>query len=771
MALSLLAAALWTVAGNPAPLRADEPPAWLYERDVVPLVKKYCLRCHEGDDAEAGVSVRQFRTAEDFPAKRKAAEKILKAIESGLMPPEDEAQPTVEERKQWVAWLESKLFDLDCDDAPDPGRVTIRRLNRAEYNNTIRDLLSLPSEFSPADAFPSDDVGEGFDNIGDVLSLPPLLLEKYMDVAELIADKAIIARSEQTAQRQTRQRDKLAAEGGVRFNGGLGAHTFFSNGSVKASFSFPRRGEYLVRVRASADQGGDEKAKMCWTLGDRSLGVVEVPNRKNDMKDFERRITTNRGRQILVVEFINDYYVPNKADRNLHVEKLEVIGPLDITANELPESHRKVIRRMPKNAKDWLAAAQENLAPIMQRAFRRPLDDDEIAPHARLVLLAQQRDESFEDGMRVALASVLVSPQFLFRIERDKEPDNQQQRRRLNDYELASRLSYFLWSSMPDDELFKLAKQDRLHQPDVLRAQVQRMLADPKSRALVENFGGQWLNLRNLSEVSRDPKKYASFNDRLRRAMEQETLLFLEEVMRKNRSLVDLLTARYTYVNGDLAKLYGIDGVNGSRFRRVELDGLPRTGVLTHASVLTITSNSTRTSPVMRGKWILENVLGEPPPEPPANVPDLAETQKASPNATLRKQLEIHRQNPSCAVCHTKMDALGFGFENFDAIGRWREQDGGAPIDASGELPGGVKFSGPEQLVKVLEQNKDKFTRVIAEKMLTYALGRGLEYYDRCAVDDVVEATIKGEYRFAELVFAVASSAPFQNRRGDGGTP
>lgn len=736
-----------------------------YAKDIVPLVKKYCLRCHEGDDAEAGVAMRQYKAAGDFLKNREQAEQIYEALSSELMPPDDEPQPTPEERRRWAKWLDSILFDIDCDTGPDPGRVTIRRLNRNEYNNTIRDLLSLPSTYRPADDFPSDDVGEGFDNIGDVLSLPPLLMEKYMDAAEETARRAILVRNDETAERQSRSGDKLKADNGRRFGEGF---AFASAGSVKASFAFRRAGEYLIRVRASGDQAGDEPAKMQWKLNDREIAVVDVPNKRDDPQFFERRIRSRAGRQVLTVTFINDYYKPGKADRNLYIEKLEMVGPVDVSPSELPASHKRLVAVKPRRSSEWVEAAVENLRPIMQRAFRRPLSDAEIAPNARLVLLAQERDESFEEGMRVALASVLVSPQFLFRIERDPNPNDPNASHALTDYELATRLSYFLWSSMPDDELFKLAKQEKLHEPEVLAGQVKRMLRDDRSRALVENFGGQWLNLRNLTEVSRDPQKFRDFDDSLRKAMEQETFLFLEELVRKDRPITDLLTGRFTYVNDDLAKLYGIEGVRGSRFRRVSLEGLPRMGVLTHASILTITSNPTRTSPVMRGKWILENVLGEPPPEPPADVPNLEETQKSTPGASLREQLELHRKSPKCSVCHRKMDELGFGLENFDAIGRWRDRDDGLPVDASGELPGGVSFKGPEELVEVLKGSQEKFARVLAEKMLIYALGRGLQYYDRCAVDEITKRTVAGDYRFSELVIAVVSSDPFLKRRGEG---
>jgi hypothetical protein len=373
-----------------------------------------------------------------------------------------------------------------------------------------------------------------------------------------------------------------------------------------------------------------------------------------------------------------------------------------------------------------------------------------------------------------------VSPHFLFRVESDRDagrmrrgapiqgrdPQDPNKKRPLNDHELAVRLSYFLWSSMPDDELFRLADSGKLHQRDELEQQVRRMLKDPKSQALVQNFGAQWLNLRTLDEITPDRKRFTTFNDRLRRDMRTETEMFFAAVMREDHGILDFLDARYTFLNERLAKHYGIPGVQGDAFRRVQLTG-NRAGILTQASILTITSNPTRTSPVKRGKWVLENIFDQPPPDPPPNVPELDEKKIAAGNLSLRKQLEIHRANPVCASCHTTMDAIGFGLENFDAVGRWRDKDGKSPVDASGELPGGRKFNGPLELVAILKQRKADFAACFAKKMLTFALGRGLEYYDQCAVDQIATAAAKNDYRFSSFVLAVVKSEPFLLRRSE----
>ena len=430
----------------------------------------------------------------------------------------------------------------------------------------------------------------------------------------------------------------------------------------------------------------------------------------------------------------------------------------------------KLITVRPGDGKTPSQAATAVLKPFVTRAYRRPATADDLRPLVKLVETVIARGESYDRGIQAAVAATLVSPHFLYRFELDPAPEDPKQIRALSDYELATRLSYFLWSTMPDDELFGLAAKGELHRDDVLRRQVPRMLKDPKAEALIRNFGGQWLNLRLLDEATRDPRRFPGFDERLRRAMQRETELLFETVLREDRSVLDFLTADFTFVNEVLAKHYGLPPkIQGDQFQRVTLSGTPRRGVLTQASILTLTSNPSRTSPVKRGKWILENILGTPPPEPPANVPPLEATQKATPNATLREQMVLHRKDPVCASCHRMMDDLGFGFENFDAVGRWRDRENDRPIDAAGELPSGERFTGAAELIRILGQRREEFARALTRKMLVYALGRGLQYYDQCTVDRVVAELKQNGDRFSVLIAGIVTSEPFRMRRGDGG--
>ncbi|REJ86807.1 MAG: DUF1592 domain-containing protein [Planctomycetota bacterium] len=770
LAVMLLAAAMQPGAVDPLPDGATQAAAAETERvldytaDVGPFFKRYCLDCHEGEAAEAGLDLARYDSVESIQANREHWMHIFDRIRVGSMPPSDADQPPDEERERVTAWLDHALFYVDCGQAPDPGRVTIRRLNRAEYNNTIRDLLGV--DFEPAADFPSDDIGYGFDNIGDVLSIPPLLVEKYLDAAEEISRRAIVTLEDRQI------RTKLAAteleEDGAVYDGPYDSKIMVSRGSVSTTFDLPAAGEYLLRIEAGADQAGDEKAKMELRAGDRKLAVVEVTgDRTPDV--YEHRFEAEPGRMRLSAGFINDYYNKDeKADRNLLVKSMAIEGPLGLPT-ELPESHRSLVVSSPDEAVSLEEAASENVRSLLERAFRRPVSDEEIAQYVDFVEMTVERGDSFERGMQVALQATLVSPHFLFRVETDKRSSAADSRHSLNDFELASRLSYFLWSSMPDDTLFDLAEQGVLHEDAVLAQQVQRMMSDPKSYALIENFAGQWLNLRKLetNDVAPDPETFPPWDRQLRDDMWRETELFFASIVREDRPLTELLDGRYTFVNANLAQLYGIEGVEGDEFRRVELTDGRRAGVITQASVLTLTSYPTRTSPVKRGQWVLENILGDKPPDPPPVVPGLEETQQANPNLPLREQLQIHRSDPNCASCHVLMDDIGFGLENFDAIGRWREKDGEFELDTSGVLPTGEEFSGPLELVGILSLRRDEFTRCLAEKLLTYALGRGLEYYDKCTIDDIVAETIDGDYRFSALLTAIVRSEPFRMQRAD----
>lgn len=757
---------------TPAPTPKPPDP---FPKQVAPFLKVHCVSCHGPDTDNGGVRFDKYRSTADLLADRKVWEKTLQFLELGAMPPPDaKSQPDSRERRRVTAYLEKVLFAIDCEMVRDPGRVTIRRLNRAEYNNTIRDLLGV--DFKPAEDFPSDDVGEGFDNIGDVLSISPLLIEKYLDAAESIASKAIVQIDPFTSRKTELKGGRLNQNRGAKEHGD-GSYGLYSVGHVGTTFQFPANGNYLLRTRISADQAGPDPARIRLDLDDKPLKTFDVKGKnRKDIRFYEHRLRIAAGARPIRVHFLNDYYKPDetdpklKGDRNAYVFSIEIVGPLEVDPADLPASHRQLIRFVPDKDKQRspLDAARRNLLPFLRRAFRHPVSKEDCEPFAQLVSATVKEGESFTTAMQVGVQAILVSPHFLFRVEQDRQPDNPDQHHRLSDFELATRLSYFLWSSMPDEELLTLAEKDQLHRADVLEKQVERMLRDKRAVALVDNFASQWLNLRILDELVPDPKLFPQFNDRLRSEMQTETRMFFDSVLRDNRSIVDLLDGRFTFVNESLAKFYGIEGVQGEEFRRIDLPGDRRAGVLTHASILTLTSNSDRTSPVKRGKWILENILDMPPPPPPPNVPELEQAAKSAPDAPLRKQLELHREKASCAICHRQMDALGFGFENFDAIGRWRDMDGKHPVDATGTLPGNDSFRGAIELIGILKKRKERFCRSLSRKLLVYALGRGLEFYDRCAVDKIIEACRGKDYRLVALIQAVVLSEPFRMRRGEG---
>lgn len=775
------------------PLRAADPAAPAqpaidaakqFDDSVKPFLARYCAECHRGAEAPAGLDLERYH---DFSALRERLDedrshwqKVVRQLKAEVMPPAESDQPPAAKRQATIEWLERGLLRVDCGLARDPGRVTIRRLNRTEYSNTVRDLLGWRDthpDFKPADDFPADDIGYGFDHIGDVLSLPPILLEKYLAAAEQIADRAIYVYDPARTPKQHVEAANAEHEGGDEY--GDSRWILFSSGEVIAKVKFDVAGEYILRGRAFGQQAGPETARMAFRIDGKDIQVVDVPSVESEPGTYEIPYRAKAGERLFGLAFVNDYYEPeapeSDRDRNLIIEYLEVQGPLGVPPGPLPESHRKIIfcheHHDDLPPAERARCVQKILKRFAGHAWRRPATAEELERLASLVDLATADGESFERGIQLAVQAVLVSPHFLFRVERDAEPDNPRAIHPVSDYELATRLSYFLWSSLPDDELFRLAAKGKLRDQGELERQVRRMLADPRSRALVENFAGQWLQIRRLQTITPDPARFPQFDDALRGAMLRETEMFFGAIVQEDRSVLDLLNADFTFLNERLAKHYGVDGVQGEEFRRVSLPEGPRGGVLTQASVLTSTSNPTRTSPVKRGKWILEQLLGEPPPPPPPGVPELSEDEKVVLSGTLRQRMEQHRSNPACAACHRSMDPLGFGLENFDAIGAWRDSDGDFPVDASGTLPGGAVFQGPRELKKILLDQRDVFVRSLSEKLLTYALGRGLEYYDTCAVDDIRDTVIAADYRFSALVLAIVRSDPFQLRRGKGTGP
>ena len=616
-----------------------------YSRDVAPLLERYCVQCHDSASARGDVILDTFDDRGPDKEHTPLLLRVAAVLRSGNMPPDGKPRPGPDELEIINAWLDEVLVD----DAKRPGRVAVRRLNRTEYNNTIRDLIDL--DLRPADDFPSDDVGYGFDNIGEVLSTPPVLLEMHMGAADRVIREAF-------------------------------------------------RSDFICERIMNPP-------------------VDTIPRAFRRIKPPVRVFRT---------------------------DKIFIAPTQRVEDPELKREQR----------------IYDTLRAFADRAFRRPATHDELTRLLNIVLSAEKDGELPEAALQLALRAVLASPQFLFlQLEPDRGSGSAGNPVPVNDFNLASRLAYFLWSSMPDDQLIRLAALGSLRHRDKLRQQVKRMLRTQKARALAENFGSQWLETRKLKEFAPDPALFPDFDETLRAAMLAETELFFDSIRDKDRSVLDLLDADYTFLNERLARHYGIAGVTGDWFRRVSLAGTSRGGVLTQASVLAATSNPNRTSPVKRGKWILENILGSPPSPPPSGVEALKEETQRGDSGTIRQQMERHRTDPACASCHRRMDPLGFGLENFNAIGGWRGNEGGKPIDSSGELPGPRVFHGSTELKTELLSRRDAFARCFAEKMLTYALGRGLDRGDRRAVDQIVARLARNDYRFSALVLAVVESEPF----------
>ena len=741
-----------------------------FERDIYPLMKDICFGCHGNKRAKAELNLEAFSANPDFFKDGRVWERVAEMLRHREMPPENKKQPSEDQRILLTEFIDKELAKFDCSNPNvpvNPGRVTLRRLNRNEYNNTVRDLFGV--DYQPAADFPNDEVGYGYDNIGDVLSMSPILMEKYLRAAEEITAQAIrtdIPPYPPEDAIRTKRWVTRSDDGAVRLeNDNLWG--LFREGSIDIRYPFRTDGEYLLQIDAYATLAGPELPKLQVTLNGEPVKTFEVKITEEKRHNFILKLKPGRGNHRISIAYMNNYVnndSPDPAlrgDRNLFVRGTKMIGPLDAPQPKLPESHRRVIVRQP-NATEIRDVARESLNQFAEKAFRRPVSEKEINRLLTFVDMSLADGGSFEQGMQLAVQAILVSPHFLFRWELDTRPSGDEPIRELTDWELASRLSYFIWSSMPDAELRRLAKRGELSKPDVMQAQIRRMIADPKSDALIENFAGQWLQIRNLAGVTPDPTNFPTFDDSLRQAMKRETEMFFGALMREDRSVLELIDSDFTYLNERLAKHYGIDDVKGTEFQRVSLaKGSGRGGILTHASILTITSNPTRTSPVMRGKWILEQILGTPPPPPPPDVEELEENEEAITSGSLRERLEKHREKTECATCHSKMDPLGFALENFDGIGAWRDVDGKFPIDPSGELPTGEAINGPDGLKNVLK-SRETFIRTLSENLLTFALGRGLEYFDKCAVDEICRQLKANDFRFSALLGGVVNSKPFR---------
>lgn len=738
-----------------------------FDTQVKPLLQQHCFRCHGNGKHKGDLTLDRFNTWQSVQQDRKTWQHLADVLNQRVMPPEERPQPKPEEYATLVNWIDAAINYYDPAAPRDPGRVAIHRLNRTEYTNTLRDLLGVApgGDFQPARDFPNDDTGYGFDNIADVLTMSPLLAEKYLAAAEAALDKALVF--DNPYAEKTKRREDLTAEGDSSNVGG----TLMRNGETFVQHIFVCDGEYEIRLQASQDPLGKDPAKMVLKIDGKEAKTFDVYNFHPRGKSYTYRTRLTGGRHRIAAAYTNNQVDKDnpdrrkRGDRNLYVDWIEFDGPFNVPPPPPSAAYKNIFCAAPGNGVSEDEAARKIIERFTTRAYRRPATGDEVAALLRLFKGSRADGDKFEQAVKYTLSAVLCSPHFLYRIELDPKDAAPGTVHRLTDYELATRLSYFLWGSMPDDLLITLAGTNQLHEPSVLEGQVKRMLLDPKAKSLVTDFAGQWLELRVLDDCRPDTKRYPNFTEKLRQDMRRETQMFVQNLIRSDGSVLDLLGADYTFANERLARLYGLKGVKGEEFKKVSLAGTHRGGVLTQASVLMVTAMPARTSPVKRGKFILEQILGTPPPPPPPDVPSLNEKNTESGAQTVRQRLEAHRANPNCAVCHQRLDPLGFALENFDPIGGWRDKDGSAVIDASGQLPDGTDVTGPDRLRQVLLQHKDDFVRCLSEKMLTYALGRGMEYYDQATVHDIVQNVQKNGYRFSSMVLGIATSDAFQKRR------
>ena len=742
-----------------APARGSQdnaPGAELLRRTI----RRHCLACHNDRALTAGLSLQGVdpaRVAEHAPV----LEKVFQKLRAREMPPAGRPRPDAATAAALVAWLEAAL-DGAAAERPNPGAPAIHRLNRAEYRNAVRDLLGL--DLDHARDLPADDSGYGFDNIGDVLTVSPLHVEQYVAAARRVSRLAV---GSLTPRPVVERYEAPRGTADVAIDG-LPPN---ERGGILFRHYFPFDAEYTITVRVRGRRtGGMPAPRLDLRVDGRRVRLLDAdfdPAEANQLtRNFELRLAIPAGQHEIGAGFLTEYArsEDGQATNRYSVDYVLVGGPYEAAGPGDPESRRRLFVCRPAAGEAEEPCARRVLTAVARRAYRRPVTAADIDPLLELFALGRADGTRFEDGIEMALSGLLVSPSFLFRAPRAPEGTAPGSVHSLSDVDLASRLSFFLWSSIPDDELLGLAERGRLAEPEVLAGQLARMLAAPKARALVDNFGGQWLHLRNVADWRPDPDRFADFDESLRYAFERETALFLDRLIRDDGSVLDLIDGDYSFLNERLARFYGIDGVGGGHFRRVSLAGTERGGVLTHGSLLMVTSYPTRTSPVLRGKWILENLLGAPPPPPPPDVPALADRAGTS-AGSLREALERHRASPSCATCHARLDPLGFALESFDAVGAHRTEDGGVPIEASGALPDGTLVDGPAGLRRVLLDRRDEFVETLAARLLTYAIGRGLESYDRPAVREIRRRTEAADYRFSALVATIVDSVPFRLRR------
>jgi len=750
------------------------------------VVQHYCLDCHDSA-GEAGELSLERADLKDIGAHAEVWEKVARKLRGRMMPPPGEAHPDEKTYDGLVAYLETSL-DAAAKRHPNPGHASIRRLNRTEYGNAVRELLALDVDAS--ELLPADDEGYGFDNIADILRVSPSLLEQYLAASAKVAALAVGDPDTHAVTAVYRAPPDLAQAEHIE---GLPLGT---RGGILIHHDFPLDAEYAFDVFLVRNIVGymtglewphdveiaiDGERVFLATVGGKEDNAMSDANMSAAANAIDERLRTRvfvpAGPHDVTVTFVAKSEAETHEPLELHTRNLDlqdmnglpvldyvnIRGPFDAKGPGETPSRERIFTCRPKAPADEIPCATDILSTLAHRAYRRPVTEQDIALLLRFFSDGRKRG-TFDAGIESALRLILTSPSFLFRDEKDPPGVAPGTLYAVDDVSLASRLSFFLWSAPPDDELLALAEKGKLHEDGVYRAQVKRMLADPRANALVDNFAAQWLYLRNLKSVHPDVEQFPDFDDNLRTAMRRETELLFEHVMRADRPVGELLTANYTFVNERLAKHYGIPDIYGSQFREIALTDPNRFGLLGQASILTVTSQPNRTSPVLRGKWVLENVLGTPPPSPPANVPPFPESEPGKAQRSVRERLEEHRKNPVCSTCHSIMDPIGLGLENFDAVGRWRTREPGGEVDASGRMANGRAINGPVSLREAVTADPEQFVRVFTAKLMTYALGRGLEYYDMPTVRGIVAASARDDHKFSAVVLGIVESVPFRER-------
>jgi mono/diheme cytochrome c family protein len=785
--LAILISAIWV--GPSASARAQRGPVDADSSADAAVLKKYCVTCHNDARKTGGLSLERADLT-DVPKGAETWEKAIRKLRVGMMPPPGMPKPSAEQLDALTAHLETAL-DRSAAESPRPGRTAMHRLNRAEYANAVRDLLAL--DIDAAALLPPDDESSGFDNIADVLTISPSLMERYLSASWNISREAVGNVNIAASTSVYRVRPDLSQDQHVD---GLPPGT---RGGLLVKHTFPVDGEYTIKLRLWRNtfdlmRGMEDPHDIEIAMDGRRLALVTAGGRDQFGKmaenpgtfgaDLDRKLTvtlpvkagthtlwattvlrSHAVRDDLIKPFLRTTVDGLDIMGDPSVDRLTIEGPRAATGPGNAASRKKIFVCTPAKPADEDACAAKILTSLARVAYRRPIDKqtgDTLMDFYRKGRMGVSGSSAFERGVESSLQFILASPEFLIRFESDPPNVAPKTPYRLDDIALASRLSFFLWSTVPDDQLLTLASQGKLKEPTVLEQQVKRMLADPRSEALVTNFAEQWLHLRNLKSSAPDLEAFPDFDDNLRQAMKEETSLFFDSIVREDRSVVDLLNADYTFVNERLARHYGIPNIYGSQFRRIKVTDEARRGLLGQAAVLTVTSYPNRTSPVERGKWILTNLLGVPPQPPPPNVPPLADASSDGKVLSLRQRMERHRADPTCAGCHKAMDPIGFALESFDGIGRVRQSEDGTPIDTSGTLFNGANVDGVVGLRRNLVAQPEIFVSVMTEKMLTYALGRGLEYYDMPAVRKIVRDGNASDYRFSSIVLGIARSTPFR---------